>query len=192
MTAAPDFRRKVYEHHLTGTDAIAPASSSLGTRRHPTGDCVTLQAVSSHSKPLWSCPQCGRTFAARGQVHSCRTPSELDHHFIKSDASVREIFDSFVDAVRDVGPFQIIPQATRIALHARMSFAVLVPRRRWLNGHLVLAERVDIPVFRRITTYSKHNHVHEFRLESVDDIDGRLRELIAASYDVGMQRHHGP
>lgn len=104
---------------------------------------------------------------------------------------MREVFNAFVDEVGAIGPFEIIPQATRIALHARMTFAALVPRRRWLNGHLVLAEPIDDPVFHRITTYSKRNHVHEFRLESTHEIDSRLRRLIAAAYDVGMQRHHG-
>lgn len=98
--------------------------------------------MSTRSKPLWSCPQCGRTFAAQRQIHTCRGLSGLDQHFINSEASVRETFDAFVEAVRDVGPFEIIPQATRIALHAWMSFAALGPRRRWLNGHLVLAPRL--------------------------------------------------
>jgi len=146
--------------------------------------------VRPRSKALWSCPQCGRSFAARRQVHTCRTPTELDQHFAKSDANVRRAFDTFVEAARASGPFEIIPQATRIALHARMSFAALVPRRRWLSGHLVLAERIEDPVFHRITTYSEHNHVHEFRLETPDEIDGRFRTLIAAAYRVGMQRHH--
>ena len=103
---------------------------------------------------------------------------------------MRTTFDSFVDAARDFGPVEIVPQRTRIALHARMSFAALMPRRRWLNGHLVLAQRVEDPVFPRVTTYSPRNHVHEFRLEAPEEIDDRLREWIGAAYAVGMQRHH--
>jgi len=151
---------------------------------------VDTLSVSSDPRPLWTCPQCGRRFAARGQVHTCRAPSDLDAWFADSEATVRETFDAFVEAVLDVGPFDIVPQATRIALHTRMSFAALVPRRRWLNGHLVLATRVEDPRFHRITTYSKQNHVHEFRLNSPDEVDERLRSWIAAAYAVGMQRHH--
>lgn len=146
--------------------------------------------MSAGQRPLWTCPQCSRTFAAKAQAHTCRAPTSLDQHFINCEASVRQTFDSFVDAARDAGPFEIVPQRTRIALHARMSFAALMPRRRWLNGHLVLAERLDDPVFRRVTTYSRGNHVHEFRLVDPEEIDQRFREWIAAAYEVGMQRHH--
>jgi len=34
-----------------------------------------------------------------------------------------------------------------------MSFAAFMPRRNWLNGHLVLARRVDSPRFHKIETY---------------------------------------
>jgi hypothetical protein len=145
--------------------------------------------MSPRAAPLWTCPDCGRRFANRRQVHTCRPPSGLDRHFAGSEANVRETFDAFVAAVRDAGPFEIVPQKTRIALHARMSFAALIARRRWLNGHLVLAERVDDPAFHRVTTYSPRNHVHEFRLHGADEIDDRFRSHIAAAYVVGMQRH---
>ena len=85
---------------------------------------------------------------------------------------------------------EILAQKTRIAFHARMTFAVLIPRRRWLNGHLVLASSVDHPRFTRMTTYSPRNHVHEFRLDSAEDIDPTLERRIADAYEVGLQRHH--
>lgn len=144
----------------------------------------------SPAKPLWTCPSCGRTFAARGQIHTCRPPTELEPHFRNSEPNVRATFDAFLAVVSEAGPFEVVPQRTRIALHARMSFAALMPRRRWLAGHLVLAERVDDDAFHRITTYSPHNHVHEFRLASPDDITDRLRSLIAAAHQVGLQQHH--
>jgi len=57
-------------------------------------------------------------------------------------------------AVTDGGePVTVLAEKTRIALHVRMSFAAFMPRRNWLNGHLVLARRVDSPRFHKIETY---------------------------------------
>lgn len=71
-----------------------------------------------------------------------------------------------------------------------MSFAILMPRREWLNGHLVLASVVKDPHFTRVTTYSPQNHVHEFRLVAPDDVDADMQHWIAKAYEVGQQRHH--
>lgn len=102
---------------------------------------------------------------------------------------VGEIFDEFVSVVRSLGRVEILAEKTRIAFHARMSFAIVVPRRQTLNGHLVLAERIDDQRFHRVTTFSARNHLHEFRLKSPADIDSAMRRWIAAAYDVGLQRH---
>jgi hypothetical protein len=91
--------------------------------------------------------------------------------------------------VSALGPVEILPEKTRIALHVRMSFAAFVPRTSWLDGHLVLARRVDSPRFRRIETYSAHNVLHAFRLTAPDQIDDEFAGWLAEAYAVGLQRH---
>jgi hypothetical protein len=85
--------------------------------------------------PLWVCPQCGRTFANRNQTHTCALLGDLDRHFVATEPWVRASFDRILDIIATFGPVEILPEKTRIALHARMSFAAFVPRRRWLDGH---------------------------------------------------------
>jgi hypothetical protein len=70
-----------------------------------------------------------------------------------------------------------------------MSFAVVVPRRRWLNGHLVLAEPRSSSRFRRVTTFSVHNHLHEFRLTGPEEVDPEFAGWLADAYAVGAQHH---
>jgi hypothetical protein len=84
---------------------------------------------------------------------------------------------------------RVNPEKTRIAFQVRMSFAVVVPRKQWLDGHLVLARRVDDPRFTRIETFSPRNHLHAFRLRQPSDLDARFIELLRESYSVGQQRH---
>lgn len=138
---------------------------------------------------MWQCPDCGRTFAARGQVHTCEPLGALDRHFEGCDLVVRATFDAIVAAVDALGPFEILPERTRIALHARMSFAALLPRRHWLRGHLVLAGPVVSPRFTAVQVFSRHNVLHEFRLDSPGEVDAEFRGWLSAAYDVGRQRH---
>jgi hypothetical protein len=140
---------------------------------------------------LWTCPACGRTFANRNQSHTCGGLVPLDRHFAGRDPAVRATFDRLLDAARELGHVTVLPERTRIALHVRMSFAALFPRRRWLDGHVVLARRLDSARFRRIDTISARNVVHLFRLQGPDEVDDEVRSWLAEAYEVGERRHLG-
>ena len=92
-------------------------------------------------------------------------------------------------ALRAIGPVRILPEKTRIAFQVRMSFAQVTPRRAWLDGHVVLARRLQHPRFRRIETFSPRNHLHAFRLSHRDDVDADFRAWLAEAYLVGKQEH---
>ena len=70
-----------------------------------------------------------------------------------------------------------------------MSFAQVTPRREWLDGHLVLARRLEDPRFRRVETFSPRNHLHTFRITCSEDIDRQFRAWLAEAYHVGRQDH---
>lgn len=141
---------------------------------------------------MWRCPSCGRTFANRNQTHTCAPLGEVDGHFRGSDPRVRETFDRMLAAVTALGPVTVLAEKTRIALHARMSFAAVTPRRRWLAGHLVLARRIDSPRFHSVQTLSPHNVLHAFRLSCPDEVDAEFTAWLAEAYEVGRQRHVRP
>jgi hypothetical protein len=138
---------------------------------------------------VWTCPVCGRTFANRNQPHACGGLIPLDQHFVGRQPWVRDTFDRLLAVAREIGPVTVLPERTRIALHVRMSFAALFPRRRWLDGHVVLARRLDSPRFRRIDTYSPRNVVHLFRLCRPQEVDDEVRSWLGEAYEVGQQRH---
>jgi len=90
---------------------------------------------------------------------------------------------------RRLGPVLVLPEATRIAFQVRMSFAAVSLHRRWVDGHVVLARRLEAPRFRRIDTISPRNHVHVFRIAAVDEVDAEVEAWFAEAYLVGEQRH---
>lgn len=141
------------------------------------------------SRPaLWECPDCGRRFANRNQSHVCGR-HDLEHHFAGKPAEVRALYDAFAAEVQALGPVIVLPEKTRIAFQVRMSFAQVTPRKQWLDGHAVLARRLESPRFRSVQTFSPRNHLHVFRIASPADIDDELRGWLAEAYAVGEQRH---
>jgi len=138
--------------------------------------------------PLWRCRKCGRRFANRSQSHTC-APLDLAHHFADKPPLIRALYDAVLQKVRGCGPVIVLPEKTRIAFQVRMSFAQVTPRLRWLDGHVVLARRLEHPRFRKIQTFSPRNHVHEFRLASLADVDDEVAAWLREAYAVGQQRH---
>ena len=149
---------------------------------------MTARDKGAPQRPLWTCPRCGRSFANRNQSHACGD-SDLEHHFAGRPPEVRALFDAFLEALEEIGPVTVLPQKTRIAFHVRMSFAQVTPRRWGLDGHLVLARRIDDPRFIEVQSFSPRNHLHRFRIERREDIDAQMRGWMREAYAVGEQRH---
>ena len=136
---------------------------------------------------MWTCPDCGREFANRHQTHTCAPLGSLDDHLAGKPPEIAEIVSCVIAVAQECGEVTVLPEKTRIALAARMSFAALMPRRRWVDGHVVLARRLEDPRFTRIETYSPRNHLHAFRLASVDEVDARFREWMREAYEAGRK-----
>jgi len=81
----------------------------------------------------------------------------LEEHFAGREPQVVATFKRLVAAARKSGPVTVLPEKTRIAFQVRMSFAAFSLRRRWVDGHVVLARRLDSPRFTRIEFYSPRN-----------------------------------
>jgi hypothetical protein len=147
-------------------------------------------AIRDSRGSMWRCPKCRRQFANRNQSHACgRYPLEL--HFAGKPPAVRRIFDKLLLLAKKNGPVTVLPEKTRIAFQVRMSFAAFVIRQRWVDGHVVLARRLENPRFRRIETISPRNHLHAFRFASVAELDSEVAAWLAEAYRVGEQRHLG-
>ena len=138
---------------------------------------------------MWRCPDCRRQFANRNQSHACGARRTLASHFTGKAAIVRVIFDKLRRLAERNGPLVVLPEKTRIAFQVRMSFAAFVVRKNWIDGHVILARRLENARFRRIETFSPRNHLHAFRFTSVAEIDDEVAEWFAEAYQVGEQRH---
>ena len=139
---------------------------------------------------LWTCPKCGRGFANRNQFHFCSN-IRLDEHFTGREPKVVATFQRLLTAAEKSGPVTVVPEKTRIAFQVRMSFAAFTLRRRWVDGHVVLARRLQSPRFWRIDVISPRNQVHVFRLQDPSEVDDEVERWLHEAYSVGEQRHLG-
>jgi hypothetical protein len=139
---------------------------------------------------MWRCPDCRRQFANRNQSHACGRHT-LAPHFAGKSKNVRAIFDRLLAVAKKNGPVRVLPEKTRIAFQVRMSFAAFIVRQNWIDGHVILARRLEHSRFRRIETFSPRNHLHAFRFTSVNEIDAEVEMWFAEAYRVGEQRHMG-
>ncbi len=139
-------------------------------------------------RALWRCPKCGRSFANRNQSHFCSDVT-LEAHFTGRDPAVIATFKRLLEVAERSGPVTVLAEKTRIAFQVRMSFAAFTLRRKWVDGHVVLARRLDSPRFRRIDFISPGNQVHLFRLADPWEVDEEVTRWLAEAYAVGEQRH---
>lgn len=139
-------------------------------------------------RSLWRCPDCGRRFANRNQSHACGR-YRLEDHLEGRDPEVVRAYRKLVQSARRNGPVTVLPEKTRIAFQVRMSFAAFSLRRHWLDGHVVLARRLDSPRFKKVYEVSPRNQVHEFRLRSAREVDAEVAGWLREAYAVGRQEH---
>jgi Domain of unknown function (DUF5655) len=137
---------------------------------------------------MWKCDGCGRRFANRNQSHSCGRYTLRSHLRGRTPQAVA-VFRAFVKMARRCGRVIILPEKTRIAFQVRMSFAAVSFRRDGLNGHVVLARRLENPRFTSIQTISPRNHVHCFQVRSLDELDREVMSWLREAYRVGKQLH---
>lgn len=140
---------------------------------------------------LWICPNCGRGFANRNQSHSCSNV-RLEDHFAGRETQVVATFHRLLAAAEERGPVKVLPEKTRIAFQVRMSFAAFTLKRRWIDGHVVLARRLESSRFTRIEYFSPRNQLHAFRLHDPSEVDEEVESWLAEAYLVGEQRHVSP
>jgi hypothetical protein len=139
------------------------------------------------SDSLWRCGNCGRPFANKNQSHSCGRYT-VEAFLSGKPRRAVDLYNRFVDMVNSCGPVLVAPAKTRIDFQVRMiSAAVNKLSDRGLDGHVVLARRLEHKRFRQIQEMSPRCYVHHFRIEAVEEIDEEVAGWFREAYRVGTQ-----
>lgn len=112
----------------------------------------------------------------------------LADHFTGKAPALRPLFRRVRALVRASGPATCYAQRTRIVLQARVRFAGVVVRKRWLELGLWLHRRVTHPALVRVESFGRLGYGHYFRLHRAADLDAALAGLIAEAYAAARRR----
>jgi hypothetical protein len=100
---------------------------------------------------MWTCPDCGRQFARRGQSHSCGDYS-MESFLSRATPEARALFERFTSALRAAGPFDLAPAKRQMGFQRRRIFAVVTGLGKdHIRGHLVIGEEVRSRKFHRVS-----------------------------------------
>ncbi|MGD2102212.1 MAG: DUF5655 domain-containing protein [Acidimicrobiia bacterium] len=147
--------------------------------------------TSTGARPMWTCPDCGRSFVNTNQAHACQTTTVDDYLVGKTDHAV-SIYKAVVAALETAGDFRIHPQKTRIAFISRMTFGGVSLARKWADVGFILPEPLDDGRIRRLELYGPTSWGHSVRLDSPDDVDDDVRSWLAAALLRGDQETLDP
>ena len=142
----------------------------------------------ARKRPLWTCPSCGHRFVTRNMWHSC-VRLRISDHFRGKDPAVRLLYRRFRRLVESCGPVTVYALKSGIVFQARVRFAGVVPRKRWLDGAFWFKRRLKHPRFYRIEKIPPHDYIHRFRVAKLADIDRELAKFALEAYAVGCQKH---
>ena len=139
---------------------------------------------------MWTCPKCNHQFYNKNQSHSCGSYSVDDLLADKPEGSIA-LFHTFINAYRQIGPFQLHPVKTRVALLTQMRFcAINKICRDYIDVHLVLTQTFDDALcFYKIDNLANRFFVHHFRLYSIADVTDELKKYMTMAYEIGKRAH---
>jgi hypothetical protein len=108
----------------------------------------------------------------------------VDEHFAGKADGLRDLYDSLVALVEQLGPVEQDPKKTSIHLNRKTAFAGVAVRKE----HIILTIKSDRPIkspriIKSEQTSASRFH-HEVKLTSPKDLDAELRGWLKAAYDL--------
>jgi hypothetical protein len=139
---------------------------------------------------MWTCPKCHHQFFNKNQSHSCGSYT-VDDFIRDKPAKSIGLFNFFLDAYRKIGPFELHPVKTRVALLSQMRFcSVNKIAAGHIDIHLVLTALYDdTSCFYKIDNLANRFFVHHARLYDNNDVTDELKKYMAMAYKVGNRAH---
>ena len=138
--------------------------------------------------PLWICPRCGARLVTRNLAHSCGNFS-LEALLANSEPEVHDLAGRYIDLLSSLGDTQVIAQKTRLVCVARVRFAAMQPRKKYLLAGFALHRWLDSSRIVKREDYGPRWRYHWVRLASEADLDPELQAWLKESHDVvGLQR----
>ncbi len=130
----------------------------------------------------WTCPDCQRRFARKGQSHECAPAMALDEYFSTGPARERPIFEAPLAHLDTVGPVHVEPVSVGIFLKRSRTFSELRPKTNWVALSFSLRRKVTHPLIKRKVMQWHGRYYHVANIANPGDIDDDIRNWLTEAY----------
>lgn len=131
---------------------------------------------------LWTCPQCGRLFERKGQMHSCR-PYPLAQHFERKPYG-KLLYKILKERMEEqLGGFRVESLECCIHFVTTSTFAAVKILKDGLRIDFSLARHLEHPRFSHEVKMSAHRYLYFVDIKSEEDIDPELLDWLREARD---------
>ncbi|HSL57302.1 MAG TPA: DUF5655 domain-containing protein [Acidimicrobiales bacterium] len=142
---------------------------------------------------VWTCPNCGRDFGARGQGHDCRPGLTIDEYAARALPFFRPIYDRIEARLRPLDGDLIIDPIDKMVLFKHGgTFATVTSMTKWVAIGFSLRRKLSSDrLSRKVGEYgSKYHHV--VNLTDPDEVDDELLEWLEEAFHASVGRAPHP
>jgi len=131
----------------------------------------------------WICPKCKKEFKNTNQAHSCARV-DLEDHLKNKSPQAKATFDKLMQELNKLGKINLNPVKTSIQVKATATFLSIKLKRDNVEIEFQLGSEInESPVYKNFRI-SKNRVLHFAVLESPQDVDAKLVNLLKKSYEL--------
>lgn len=131
----------------------------------------------------WTCPDCKRSFGAKGRGHMCQPGITLEHYFASARPEAKPIFEAVnAHLVTLDGDLIVDPLSKMIRFKNGPTIGILESKTKWVALGFTLRRKITSKRFsRKVTEYQGKFH-HVINLTDADQVDEQLLEWLTEAF----------
>lgn len=131
----------------------------------------------------WTCPECGRTFGARGRSHVCRPGLTLEEYLVDARPECRGIVERIAGRLESLPGDLIVDPIDAGVMFKHGAMCVMVTSMtRWVAVGFLLGRELDSARLSRKVADRGSRHWHVVNLTSSDQADEELLEWVEEAF----------
>lgn len=131
----------------------------------------------------WTCPDCGRSFGAKGRQHMCVPGLTLEEFFAGARPEAEPIFHAVNDHFRTLdGDLIVDPLARKVLFKNGPTICMLETMTKWVALGFSLRRRLETGRLSRKVVDHQGRYYHVLNLTSAEQVDGEVLDWLTEAF----------
>ncbi len=140
----------------------------------------------------WTCPDCKRSFGAKGRNHTCKPGLTLDEYFASARPEARPIFEAINAHLETLeGDLIVDPLDKKILFKNGPTIAIMDSMTKWVALGFTLRRKVSSKRFSRKVIDYQGKYYHVANLTDPEQVDDELLEWLTEAFYKGEMPAEG-